>query len=55
MLDKGEVREFDTPAELVRRKGLFFELVREAGLVDANGEIRATMGGNGSGSNTPKK
>ncbi|KAI9826868.1 MAG: hypothetical protein M1832_005807 [Thelocarpon impressellum] len=35
VLDRGEVAEFDTPAELVRRKGLFYELVREAGLVDS--------------------
>ena len=35
VLDKGEVKEFDTPAELVRRRGLFYELVREAGLLSA--------------------
>jgi ATP-binding cassette subfamily C (CFTR/MRP) protein 1 len=35
VLDKGEVREFDSPAELVRQKGLFFELVREAGLLNS--------------------
>jgi ATP-binding cassette subfamily C (CFTR/MRP) protein 1 len=34
VLDKGEVKEFDSPKELVRRKGLFYELVREAGLLD---------------------
>jgi ATP-binding cassette, subfamily C (CFTR/MRP), member 1 len=33
VLDAGEVKEFDSPAELVRRKGLFYELVREAGLL----------------------
>ncbi|OJD38972.1 abc metal ion transporter [Diplodia corticola] len=35
VLDKGEVAEFDTPAELVRRKGLFYELVKEANLLGA--------------------
>ena len=35
VLDKGEVKEFDSPAELVRRKGLFYELVKEAGLLNA--------------------
>ncbi|KAK5677390.1 ATP-binding cassette glutathione S-conjugate transporter ycf1 [Elasticomyces elasticus] len=34
VLDHGEVKEFDTPAELVRRKGLFYELVRESGLLN---------------------
>ena len=32
MLDKGRVAEFDTPAALIRQKGLFYELVKEAGL-----------------------
>lgn len=35
VLDKGEVAEFDTPSALVRRKGLFYELVREAALLDS--------------------
>ena len=35
VLDKGMVAEFDTPAELVRRKGLFYELVKEANLLNA--------------------
>jgi ATP-binding cassette subfamily C (CFTR/MRP) protein 1 len=35
VLDHGKVAEFDTPAELVRQKGLFYELVREAGLLGA--------------------
>lgn len=35
VLDKGRVAEFDSPAELVRRKGLFYELVREAGLLNS--------------------
>ncbi|GAB7347940.1 hypothetical protein MBLNU459_g5452t1 [Dothideomycetes sp. NU459] len=33
VLDHGRVAEFDTPAELVRRKGLFYELVKESGLL----------------------
>jgi ATP-binding cassette subfamily C (CFTR/MRP) protein 1 len=33
VLDHGRVAEFDTPSELVRKKGLFYELVREAGLL----------------------
>lgn len=35
VLDHGKVAEFDTPSELVRRKGLFYELVKEAGLLGA--------------------
>ena len=33
VLDHGRVAEFDTPSELVRQKGLFYELVKEAGLL----------------------
>ena len=35
VLDHGTVAEFDTPSALVRRKGLFYELVRESGLLDS--------------------
>ncbi len=35
VLDHGEVAEFDSPSELVRQKGLFYELVKESGLVDS--------------------
>ncbi|KAF2128318.1 multidrug resistance-associated protein 1 [Dothidotthia symphoricarpi CBS 119687] len=35
VLDKGTVAEFDSPAELVRRKGLFYELVKEANLLNS--------------------
>lgn len=35
VLDKGKVAEFDTPAALVRSKGLFYELVREANLLSS--------------------
>ena len=34
VLEKGEVVEFDTPAELVKRKGVFWGLVKEAGLLE---------------------
>jgi ATP-binding cassette, subfamily C (CFTR/MRP), member 1 len=43
VLDHGEVKEFDTPAELVKQKGLFYELVRESGLlsqVDGGDAVR---------------
>lgn len=35
VLDRGSVAEFDTPSALVRRQGLFYELVKEAGLLDS--------------------
>jgi ABC-type multidrug transport system fused ATPase/permease subunit len=35
VLDKGEVAEFDTPAGLMLQKGLFYELVKEAGLLES--------------------
>lgn len=35
VLDKGTVAEFDTPSALIRRQGLFYELVKEAGLLDS--------------------
>lgn len=35
VLDHGEVAEFDTPSALVGKKGLFFELVKEAGLLES--------------------
>ena len=37
VLDHGSVAEFDTPSELVQRKGLFYQLVREAGLLESVG------------------
>jgi len=33
VLDHGKVAEFDSPKELVRKKGLFYELVKESGLL----------------------
>ncbi|KAL8913430.1 MAG: hypothetical protein Q9171_001723 [Xanthocarpia ochracea] len=35
VLNHGSVAEFDTPSTLVRQKGLFYELVKEAGLLDS--------------------
>jgi ABC-type multidrug transport system fused ATPase/permease subunit len=32
VLDKGEVVEFDTPAELVKKQGVFHGLMKQAGL-----------------------
>ena len=34
VLERGEVVEFDTPSELIRRGGVFCGLVREAGLLE---------------------
>ncbi|RMZ91424.1 hypothetical protein DV736_g1341, partial [Chaetothyriales sp. CBS 134916] len=35
VLQQGRVAEFDTPHELINKRGLFYELVREAGLLDS--------------------
>lgn len=35
VLDQGAVAEFDRPSELVKSKGLFYELVRESGLLES--------------------
>lgn len=37
VLEKGQVAEFDTPAELIKQRGKFYDLAREAGLVDNDG------------------
>ncbi|KAJ5947491.1 Metal resistance protein YCF1 [Penicillium verhagenii] len=37
VLDKGQVAEFDTPAELIKQGGKFYELAKEAGLLDSDG------------------
>jgi ATP-binding cassette, subfamily C (CFTR/MRP), member 1 len=37
VLQQGKVAEFDTPRELINRRGLFYELVREADLLDSFG------------------
>lgn len=33
VLDYGHVKEFDTPKNLIEKKGLFYELVKEANLL----------------------
>lgn len=44
VLQQGKVAEYDTPDELIKRRGLFYELVREAGLLDnfGNGTLEPT-------------
>jgi len=37
VLERGEVVEFDTPLELIKKRGVFYGLVKEAGL-DTNTE-----------------
>ncbi|KAA8641843.1 hypothetical protein EYZ11_011255 [Aspergillus tanneri] len=39
VLDKGRVAEFDTPTELIKRGGKFYELVKEAGLFEGEGQM----------------
>jgi ATP-binding cassette, subfamily C (CFTR/MRP), member 1 len=41
VLDKGEVVEFDTPKELIKRHGVFYGLVKEAGLDTSDGAERS--------------
>ncbi|EDN06382.1 metal resistance protein YCF1 [Histoplasma mississippiense (nom. inval.)] len=36
VLDHGSVAEFDTPAALIQRRGQFYELVKEAGLLETS-------------------
>ncbi|RDH29488.1 P-loop containing nucleoside triphosphate hydrolase protein [Aspergillus welwitschiae] len=43
VLDKGRVVEFDSPAELIKREGRFYELVKEAGLLDNSDGPGATQ------------
>ncbi len=43
VLQQGKVAEFDTPMELISRRGLFYELVREAGLLDNFGNGTAEL------------
>lgn len=44
VLQQGKVAEFDTPEELIKNRGLFYELVREAGLLEnfGNGTLEQT-------------
>lgn len=39
VLDKGRVAEFDTPMELIKRGGQFYDLVKEADLLDVDGGL----------------
>jgi len=34
VLEAGEVKEFDSPNALIEKRGLFYKLVKEAGLVE---------------------
>ncbi|EEQ34194.1 ATP-binding cassette glutathione S-conjugate transporter ycf1 [Microsporum canis] len=43
VLDRGTVAEFDTPAELIRRGGQFYTLVKEAGLLETGSSSPATL------------
>jgi ATP-binding cassette subfamily C (CFTR/MRP) protein 1 len=45
VLQQGRVAEFDTPAELIARRGLFYELVKEAGLLEGNGNAAFAQNG----------
>lgn len=36
VLDGGTISEFDSPTELIRQGGKFYELVKEAGLLDSD-------------------
>lgn len=38
VLDRGTVAECDTPSALVRKRGLFYELVKEANLLESVGQ-----------------
>ena len=35
VLDQGKVVELDTPSALIREKGYFYQLVKEAGLLES--------------------
>jgi hypothetical protein len=37
------VAEFDTPAELIKRGGKFYQLAKEAGLLDNDGAIASSQ------------
>lgn len=39
VLQNGSVKEFDTPSNLVQSRGLFYELVKESGLL---GQVEAS-------------
>ncbi|KAI5290085.1 hypothetical protein KEM54_002475 [Ascosphaera aggregata] len=39
VLEKGRVAEFDTPENLIKRGGMFYNLVKEAGLLESDGGV----------------
>lgn len=41
VLEAGEVKEFDEPKKLIQQRGLFYELVREAGLLEGVNTARS--------------
>lgn len=49
VLDKGKVAEVDTPAALMHTGGLFYKLVKEAGLQDSVPGFNGADGSNGNG------
>ena len=53
VLEKGEVVECGSPRELVERRGVFWRLVREAGLESSVLGSGGGGSGSGSGANTP--
>lgn len=44
VLSNGSVAEFDSPTELIRQQGIFYELVKEANLLGASSLPSATNG-----------
>jgi ABC-type multidrug transport system fused ATPase/permease subunit len=44
VLEKGEVVEFDTPKELLKKRGVFYGLVKEAGLDTDDGWLAGGSG-----------
>lgn len=47
VLQQGKVAEFDTPEQLIKSRGLFYELVREAGLLETFSNQKAEANGVG--------
>ena len=47
VLQQGKVAEFDTPEQLIQNRGLFYELVREAGLLETFSQPKGEENGVG--------
>ncbi|KIV91179.1 hypothetical protein, variant [Exophiala mesophila] len=47
VLQQGKVAEFDTPEQLIKNRGLFYELVREAGLLETFSQPKGDENGVG--------